>query len=154
VVPCGTMQGDSFLIGVPSNMFPAFLAAVTAVATSAAKAAPAVPAPKATTLTLTPDMIRQLQAAAGSGGPKSALALHASWLTHGFAAVFVISAILLIVLLAVQTTKQEGLSGTIGGRVESAYKGRVGFDKQLQRFTTVVAITFVIFATFVSLSGI
>ena len=137
-------------------MFPAFLAAVTAVATTAAKAAPGVPAPHATTLTFTPDVIQRLQAAqaAAASGPKSPLALHAAWLTHGFAGIFIISAVLLIIMLAAQTTKQEGLSGTIGGRVESAYKGRVGFDKQLQRLTTAVAITFVIFATFVSLSGI
>jgi len=127
-------------------MFALIAAAATAVAT---------PAAKATTLTLSPAQLQQLQAAAiSAGGPRSPLALHAAWLTHTFAGIFVISAVLLIVLLAIQTTKQEGLSGTIGGRVESAYKGRVGMDKQLQRFTTAVAITFVLFATLVSLSGI
>jgi protein translocase SecG subunit len=127
-------------------MFALIAAAATAVAT---------PAAKPTTLTLTPAQLQQLQsAAATAGGPKSPLALHAAWLTHTFAGIFVFSALLLIVLLAIQTTKQEGLSGTIGGRVESAYKGRVGIDKQLQRFTTVVAITFILFATLVSLSGI
>ncbi len=129
-------------------MFALIAAAATAVAT---------PLAKATTLTLTPEQIRQLQSAAASAaaaGPKSPLALHAAWLTHTFAAIFVLSALLLTLLLAIQTTKQEGLSGTIGGRVESAYKGRVGIDKQLQRFTTGVAITFVLFATLVSLSGI
>jgi protein translocase SecG subunit len=127
-------------------MFALIAAAATAVAT---------PAAKATTLTLSPAQLQELQAAAiSAGGPRSPLALHAAWLTHTFAGIFVISAVLLIVLLAIQTTKQEGLSGTIGGRVESAYKGRVGMDKQLQRFTTAVAITFVLFATLVSLSGI
>ncbi len=128
-------------------MFALIAAAATAVAT---------PVAKATTLTLTPAQLQQLQAsmANAAGGPKSPLALHAAWLTHTFAGIFVISAVLLIVLLAIQTTKQEGLSGTIGGRVESAYKGRVGMDKQLQRFTTGVAITFVLFATLISLSGI
>jgi protein translocase SecG subunit len=128
-------------------MFALIAAAATAVAT---------PLAKATTLTLKPEQLQQLQQqfAAAAGGPKSPLALHAAWLTHTFAGIFVISAVLLILLLAIQTTKQEGLSGTIGGRVESAYKGRVGIDKQLQRFTTAVAITFVLFATLVSLSGI
>jgi protein translocase SecG subunit len=120
-----------------------------------AAAAVATPAAKATTLTLTPAQLQQLRAAAATvGGPKSPLALHAGWLTHTFAGIFVISALLLIFLLAIQTTKQEGLSGTIGGKVESAYKGRVGMDKQLQRVTTAVAITFILFATLVSLSGI
>lgn len=127
-------------------MFPLIAAAAAAVAT---------PAAKATTLTLTPDQLKALQAAAVSvGGPKSPLAQHAAWLTHAFAGIFIVSAVGLIILLAIQTTKQEGLSGTIGGRVESAYKGRVGMDKQLQRVTTGVAITFVLFATLVSLSGI
>jgi protein translocase SecG subunit len=120
-----------------------------------APALAAAPAAKPTTLTLSPAQLQQLEAAAASAaGPKSPLALHAGWLTHSFAGIFIFSAILLIVLLAIQTTKQEGLSGTIGGRVESAYKGRVGMDKQLARFTTGVAITFVFFATLVSLSGI
>jgi protein translocase SecG subunit len=115
----------------------------------------ATPAAKATTLTLTPAQLQQLTAAAATvTGPKSPLALHFGWLTHTFAGIFVFSAVLLIFLLAIQTTKQEGLSGTIGGKVESAYKGRVGIDKQLARFTTAVAITFVLFATLVSLSGI
>ncbi|MFN2461826.1 MAG: preprotein translocase subunit SecG [Candidatus Velthaea sp.] len=124
-------------------MLPAFIAAVAAAAT---------PAAKATTLTLTPEQLQQLQNTAAI--PKSPLALHAGWLTHGFAGIFMISAVLLVLLLAAQTTKQEGLSGTIGGRVESAYKGRVGMDKQIQRLTTAVAVTFVLFATLVSLSGI
>jgi protein translocase SecG subunit len=128
-------------------MFALIAAAATAIAT---------PVAKATTLTLTPAQLRQLEAAAAAnaGGPKSPLALHAAWLTHTFAGVFIVSALLLILLLAIQTTKQEGLSGTIGGKVESAYKGRVGIDKQLQRVTAAVAITFVLFATLVSLSGI
>ena len=53
-----------------------------------------------------------------------------------------------------QTTKQEGLSGTIGGRVESAYKGRLGADQQLQRVTSWVAIGYVVAATLLSISGI
>lgn len=86
--------------------------------------------------------------------PKTPLATKAPWLTHSFAAFFMMSAIALIVLLAVQTTKQEGLSGTLGGRVESAYRPRLGFDQQLQRITTVVAVSFVLFGLLVSLSGI
>ena len=58
------------------------------------------------------------------------------------------------ILLAFQTTKQEGLSGTIGGRVESAYRPRLGFDQQLARLTSWVAIAFVFFGFLVSLSGI
>jgi preprotein translocase subunit SecG len=59
-----------------------------------------------------------------------------------------------VLLLAVQTTKQEGLSGTIGGRVESAYRPRLGFDQQLQRLTSFVAIGMVFFAVILSITGI
>ena len=86
-----------------------FIAAVTA------KGAPTAAA------TLSPQVLQQLQSYQFNAH-KSPLAVHASWLTHGFAGIFLVLALALIVLLAVQTTKQEGLSGTIGGRVESAYR--------------------------------
>jgi len=129
-------------------MFPALLAAAT---TSVA-----TPAAKATTLTLTPDQLKQLQLQASQlpTHPVGWLALHAPWATHLMAGVFILSAVLLIGLLAIQTTKNEGLSGSIGGRVDAAYRGRLGFDGQIARVTGVVATVFVIFATLVSLSGI
>jgi protein translocase SecG subunit len=61
---------------------------------------------------------------------------------------------LLIVLLALQTTKQEGLTGSIGGRVEGAYRGRLGAEEQLKRLTGIVAVCFVVFGLAVSLTGI
>ncbi len=86
--------------------------------------------------------------------PKTPLAEKAPWLTHGFAFFFLLSAIALVFLLAIQTTKQEGLSGTLGGAVQSAYKGRLGFDQQISRVTSVAATCFVIFATLLAISGI
>jgi protein translocase SecG subunit len=105
---------------------------------------------------LTPDQLKALQAQLQglSAAPQSPLAQHAGWLTHTFAGLFFFSAVLLVGLLAVQTTKQEGLGGTVGGRVESAYRGRLGLEGNIARVTTVVAIAFVFFATLVSLSGI
>ena len=85
--------------------------------------------------------------------PQTVLQAHAAWLTHGIAGVFVIAAIALVVLLAVQTTKQEGLSGTIGGRVESAY-GRMGAEEQLKRVTGFAAVVFVLSGCVLSLTGI
>lgn len=78
---------------------------------------------------------------------------HASWLTHSIAGLFVVAAVALVVLLALQTTKQEGLSGTIGGRVESSYS-RMGAEEQLKRLTGVAAVTFVVTAFILSLTGI
>lgn len=85
---------------------------------------------------------------------KTFVASHLGWLTHGIAGIFVLSAIVLVALLAVQTTKQEGLSGTIGGRVESAYRGRLGAEEQLKRLTGIVAVCFVISAFILSITGI
>ena len=85
---------------------------------------------------------------------RSPLATNVPWLTHTFAGIFIVSAVLLIILLAMQTTKQEGLSGSIGGRMESAYRGRFGGDAQIARLTAYVAGVFVIFGTVLSLTGI
>jgi len=86
--------------------------------------------------------------------PTTWIASHAPWLTHGIAGIFMIAAVALIVLLAVQTTKQEGLTGSIGGRVESAYKGRLGAEEQLKRWTGFVAVCFVVSGFVLSLTGI
>jgi preprotein translocase subunit SecG len=85
---------------------------------------------------------------------KSPLAEHAPWLTHGFAGIFAILAVSLIVLLAVQTTKQEGLSGTIGGRVDSPYGRRLGGDQQLARVTSYVALGLAFTGMLLAFSGI
>ena len=138
----------------------ALLAAVTPPPAGAAAALPhtaghAAPAAAnalpASSATLSPQVLQQLGL---NFGHKTALAQHAPWLTHTFAALFMICAVSLIFLLACQTTKQEGLSGTIGGKVESAYRPRLGFDQQLQRLTSYVAIGFVFFAVVLSIAGI
>ena len=86
--------------------------------------------------------------------PTTWFSQHLPWLTHGLAGLFIIAAIALIVLLALQTTKQEGLTGSIGGRVESAYRGRLGAEEQLKRATGFVAVCFVVFGFILSLTGI
>lgn len=85
---------------------------------------------------------------------QSPVAAHFGWLTHGLAGIFIVASVALIVLLALQTTKQEGLTGSIGGRVESAYRGRLGADEQLKRITGMVAVAFVVTAFILSLTGI
>ncbi|MEO7203139.1 MAG: preprotein translocase subunit SecG [Candidatus Tumulicola sp.] len=109
------------------------------------KTSPPVPLPVQQQLT---------QPAAPAIVPHTAIALHAPWLTHTVAGIFMIAAVGLVALLAVQTTKQEGLSGTIGGRVESAYHGRLGAEEQLKRLTGIVAVVFVVSAFVLALTGI
>jgi protein translocase SecG subunit len=126
----------------------ALLAAVT---TTAAPAAPAAKA-SAAAVTIPPQLLQNLQNLHYQA--QTPLQQHAPWLTHIFAGLFIASAFALIGLLAIQTTKQEGLSGTIGGRVDSNYRGRLGFEGQLARITGGVAVAFVVMATIVSLAGI
>jgi preprotein translocase subunit SecG len=126
-------------------VLPVLLAAASA-APAAAKAV--VPAAKASALPFTLPPNFQFDVT-----PHSPLAQHAPWLTHSFAGLFVVLGVLLVVLLALQTTKQEGLSGTVGGRVESTTR-RLGLDAQIARVTQTVAIAFVVVATIISLSGI
>jgi preprotein translocase subunit SecG len=120
--------------------------------------AAASPVAKATAaaIKLTPQQLQQMlqNQPALTYQHQSPLQQHAPWLTHTLAGLFIAAAVALIGLLAVQTTKQEGLSGTIGGRVDSAYRGRLGFEGQIARVTGIVAISFVVIATLVSLSGI
>ncbi len=127
-------------------MLPALLAAATTAAPVVPKAA--APAAQATTLpfTLPPNFQYDLT-------PHSPLAQHAPWLTHTFAGLFIVFGVMLVILLALQTTKQEGLSGTLGGRVESSTR-RLGLDQQIARVTQFVAVAFVVVGTLVSLSGI
>ncbi|MGR4065200.1 MAG: preprotein translocase subunit SecG [Vulcanimicrobiaceae bacterium] len=122
---------------------------VLAAAATAAPAANPLALPK----TVTPPIAQALTVPPAIV-PHTAIAANAPWLTHGIAGLFVISALALIVLLAVQTTKQEGLSGTIGGRVQSDFRGRLGADEQLKRVTGVTAIAFVVTAFVLSLTGI
>lgn len=126
-------------------MLPVLVAAVTPVAQAAAKATAA-----ATSVPL-PQALQNLPLKYQAQTPLQA---HAAWLTHTLAVLFIIASLLLIAMLAIQTTKQEGLSGTIGGRVDSAYRGRLGMEGQISRITGMIAVAFVVIATIVSLSGI
>jgi len=69
---------------------------------------------------------------------------------------FVISALLVTTILS-QTSKSEGLSGTLGGRTESVFKGKgaaKSLDEKLEQITAVLAIGFLILATIISVVGL
>lgn len=59
----------------------------------------------------------------------------------------------LITAILLQTTKSEGLSGTIGGKRESVFKGKKGTEAILDKVTTVLAITFLISSLFIAILG-
>lgn len=66
-----------------------------------------------------------------------------SFITGFVNVIQVIAAIALIILMAMQTTKSEGLSGTIGGKTESAFS-KPGREEQLELVTKYAAIAFLV----------
>jgi protein translocase SecG subunit len=61
-----------------------------------------------------------------------------------------ISAIALIAIVMSQATKSEGLTGTIGGKTESAFQGKPGIEERLGEITKWAAITFMVMSAIVS----
>lgn len=61
-----------------------------------------------------------------------------------FSIIQLISAIALIGLVMSQTTKSEGLSGTIGGKMASSFRGKPGFDDKMSYWTKLSAILFAV----------
>ena len=57
-------------------------------------------------------------------------------------AVQILSALGLITLVISQTTKSEGLTGTIGGKASASFRGRPGIDEKLADLTKWCAIAF------------
>ncbi len=47
--------------------------------------------------------------------------------------------VFLIGVVAAQTTKSEGLTGSIGGQVTSSFKGKPGMDEQIKKLTVIVS---------------
>jgi preprotein translocase subunit SecG len=46
----------------------------------------------------------------------------------------------LVIVVATQTTKNEGLTGNIGGPVTSSFKGKPGMEEQIRRITIYVCV--------------
>ncbi len=55
-----------------------------------------------------------------------------------------LSSLVLIVLVISQTTKSEGLTGTIGGKSSSTFRGKPGIDDMLANLTKWSAIAFMV----------
>ena len=61
-----------------------------------------------------------------------------------------ISAVALIGIVMSQASKSEGLTGTIGGKSESAFQGKPGIDERLGEITKWSAITFMVMSAIVA----
>lgn len=57
-------------------------------------------------------------------------------------AIQILSALILITLVMLQTTKSEGLTGTIGGKVSSTFHGKPGMEDRLANLTKWSAVGF------------
>jgi preprotein translocase subunit SecG len=69
---------------------------------------------------------------------------------HFFVALQMVSAVALIAIVMSQATKSEGLTGTIGGKAESAFQGKPGFEDRLEEITKWAAITFMVMSAIVA----
>lgn len=67
-----------------------------------------------------------------------------------FSALQMISALALIAIVMSQATKSEGLSGTIGGKSESAFQGKPGFEERLTEITKWAAVFFMVTSAIVA----
>lgn len=62
----------------------------------------------------------------------------------------ILAAIALITAIMSQTTKSEGLSGTIGGKAQSAFRGKPGGEERLASVTKWAAVTFFVMSALVA----
>ncbi len=67
-----------------------------------------------------------------------------------FVVLQIISALVLIGIVMSQATKSEGLTGTIGGKSESMFQGKRGFEEKLDEITKWAAITFMVMSAIVA----
>ncbi|MBM3496237.1 MAG: preprotein translocase subunit SecG [Armatimonadetes bacterium] len=58
----------------------------------------------------------------------------------------------LIFVVAIQQTKNEGLGGTIGGKVSSSFKGKPGFDDRLNDLTKYLGVGFFVLSILVAVT--
>lgn len=56
----------------------------------------------------------------------------------------------LIGIVAIQTTKNEGLSGSIGGQVTPTFKGKPGVDEQMRGITIKLSIAWFVISIIVA----
>ena len=53
-----------------------------------------------------------------------------------------LAAVGMVIVILMQTTKSEGLTGTIGGKASTTFRGTPGSDEKLGNYTRWTAITF------------
>lgn len=64
---------------------------------------------------------------------------------------FIISLAFVLIVMS-QTTKNEGLTGTIGGNVSANFKGKPGFDERLQSYTRYLGVAWFVISIIVAIA--
>ena len=62
-------------------------------------------------------------------------------------------ALILLILVMSQATKSEGLTGTIGGKTESAFRGKPGAGEKIQQYTKYAAIGFLVISALYAITN-
>ena len=57
-----------------------------------------------------------------------------------------------IAIVMSQTTKNEGLTGTIGGNVSANFKGKPGFEERMQSYTRYLGIAWFVISILVGIA--
>ena len=61
-----------------------------------------------------------------------------------------LAAVGMVIVILMQTTKSEGLTGTIGGKASTTFKGKPGTEEKLNTYTRWTAITFMVASALVA----
>jgi protein translocase SecG subunit len=63
----------------------------------------------------------------------------------------ILAAVAMVTVVAMQTTKSEGLTGTIGGQTSASIKVKKGSEERLREFTKWTAIVFMVLSAIIAL---
>ena len=68
----------------------------------------------------------------------------------GLLVINIITSLFLIGVVMSQTTKSEGLTGTIGGKAQSTFRGKPGLDDKLNLLTKYAAVGWMVTSALVA----
>jgi|GEM_PF-1237710 len=128
---------NNLCVKAATTPLPVITASPVQVPVNGAQTLPAIP-PAATPIQAPVNMPANL--------PASIPAAAHSMNTLQYIVLFVYFAICaaLIFLVLVQTSKSEGLTGTLGGSTQTVFKGKKSFEEQMNKITAYVAVLFVV----------
>lgn len=64
--------------------------------------------------------------------------------------VYFLVCVTLVTLVLTQTSKSEGLTGTLGGTTQSVFAGKRSFEEKINKFTTGIAVAFILLSILIA----